>query len=409
MGMNLDRMAVIEKLIDQLELDVDATELITAFRLREKLLAKTMRPLREFDALELYQPTKATSTRTFLEKAAGLSPGEAGATVSMALKLGKMPLTDAAFVDGVLSSGTVRAIVANVASRLLDCYVAHEAENIDIVKPLTPREAVTVMQSWAGRAHALADADNDKPPRDDEFFLSETLGGRYESKGSFAAETGAPIAEAIAVYEQDNPRDDDTRSPAQKRAEALSDISRFYLDYRNHTAVDPDAPLVPKGRNWPHLSVATSTTDLDERGGGKIIDGPWIDHAAVEALSCTAQLFRLLLDENGAIRSYDLMPASVTDALFGAVAARDQGCRWPGCHKKPQHCDLHHVQHREHGGKNSPCNCCLLCRYHHHRGAHDPSVRLHLARDGTLTVTYADGTTETSKPPGQQRQLPHTA
>ncbi len=231
------------------------------------------------------------------------------------------------------------------------------------------------------------------------------MDGRFESKGSFAAETGAPIAEAIKIYEQDNPRDHDTRSPAQKRAEALSDISRFYLDYRTHTDVDPDAPIVPKKRNWPHLSVATTTTDLDQRGGGQLLDGPRIDHAAVEALSCTAQLFRLLLDEHGAIRSYDLMPASVTDALFGAVAARDQGCRWPGCHKKPQHCDLHHVQHREHGGKNNPCNCCLLCRYHH-RGAHDPSIRLHLARDGTLTVTYADGTTETSKPPGRQRQLP---
>ena len=392
--------------IERLDVSVDADELAEVFRLRDALLAKAIRPLREFDALELYQPSKATSTRAFLEKTVGLSPGEAGATVTMARKLGEMPLTDTAFVDGTLSSGTVRAIVANVAARLVERYVAHEAENIAIVEPLTPRQAVTVMQSWAARAHAALDDDDGKPPRDDEFFLSETLGGRFEAKGSFAAETGAPIAEAIEVYQQDNPRDHDTRSPAQKRAEALSDISRFYLDYRNHTAIDPDAPSIPKKRNWPHLRVATTTTELDQHGGGKIIEGPWIDHAAVEALSCTAQLFRLLLDENGAIRSYDLMPASVTDALFGAVAARDQGCRWPGCHKKPSHCDLHHVHHREHGGANSPCNCCLLCRYHHHRGAHDPSVRLHLARDGTLTVTYADGTTETTKPPGLQHRLP---
>ena len=392
--------------IERLEVSVDADELAEVFLLRDALLAKAMRPLRTFDALELYQPTKATSTRSFLEKSAGLAPGEAGATVVMARKLGKMPLTDAAFVDGVLPSGTVRAILANVATRLVDCYVAHEAENIDIVKPLTPSEAVTVMQRWASRAHAAADEDEKKPPRDDEFFLSETLGGRYESKGSFAAGTGAPIAEAIEVYQQDNPRDDDTRSPAQKRAEALSDISRFYLDYRNHTDVDPDAPLVPKKRNWPHLRVATTTTDLAQRGGGRIIDGPWIDHAAVEAMSCTAQLFRLLLDENGAIRSYDLMPASVTDGLFRAVAARDQSCRWPGCHKKPIHCDVHHIEHEAHGGETSPRNCCLFCRYHHHRGAHDPSIRLHLARDATLTVSYADGTTETSKPPGLQQRLP---
>jgi hypothetical protein len=101
------------------------------------------------------------------------------------------------------------------------------------------------------------------------------------------------------------------------------------------------------------------------------------------------------------------MPSSVTDALFAVVAARDQGCRWPGCHKKPVHCDLHHIKHREHGGENSPYNCCLFCKYHHHRGAHDRGITLHLARDGTLTVTYADGTTESSRPPIHHPQLPY--
>jgi hypothetical protein len=114
------------------------------------------------------------------------------------------------------------------------------------------------------------------------------------------------------------------------------------------------------------------------------------------------------LDEHGAIRDYQLMPASVTDALFGAVAARDQHCRWPGCHKKPIHCDVHHVHFREHGGKNTPCNCCLLCKYHHHRAAHDPKISLKMDPDGTLIITYADGITETTKPPIRQPGLPWT-
>ena len=166
--MCLDQLAALEALIDELDVAVDATELATAFRLREMLLAKTMRPLRAFDALELYQPTKATSTKTFLEKSAGLSAGDAGAAVVMARKLGKMPLTEAAFVDGTLPSGTVRAIVANVTPRTADQYAANEAAIVDIVKPLTPSESVVAMQSWAVRAHAFADAEKDKPPREDE-------------------------------------------------------------------------------------------------------------------------------------------------------------------------------------------------------------------------------------------------
>ena len=245
-GMFSAGVCELREVIDRLEVSVDADDLAEVFRLRELLLAKSIRPLREFEALGLYQLSKAASTKAFLEKSAGLSSGDAGATMAMARKLGHMPLTEAAFVDGDLPSGTVRAIVTNVAARLVDRYVAHEADNIEIVAPLTPAEAVTVMQRWAVRAHALADADNDKPPREDGFFHSETLGGRYESKGSFAAETGAPIAKAIEVYQRDNPRDDDTRSPAQKRAEALSDISRFYLDYRHRRDVDPDTPLGPE-------------------------------------------------------------------------------------------------------------------------------------------------------------------
>jgi len=48
----------------------------------------------------------------------------------------------------------------------------------------------------------------------------------------------------------------------------------------------------------------------------------------------------------------------------------------------------------------------LFCKYHHHRAAHDTTIALHMARDGTLTITYADGTTETTIPPPRQPRLP---
>ena len=159
---------------------------------------------------------------------------------------------------------------------------------------------------------------------------------------------------------------------------------------------------MPKKRNWPHLIALSTGNELQDRRGAQLMDGPRIDAAAVETLSCTAQLLRLVFDEHGAIRSYQLLPASVTDALFGACAARDQGCRWPGCHKKPIHCQLHHLQHRAKGGNNSPCNCILFCHYHHKRVAHDKTITLDLAPDGTLTITYADGTTDTSDPHYQE-------
>jgi hypothetical protein len=40
------------------------------------------------------------------------------------------------------------------------------------------------MQSWALHAQALAEGDEGKPPREDEFFHSQTSGGRYVSNGA---------------------------------------------------------------------------------------------------------------------------------------------------------------------------------------------------------------------------------
>jgi len=212
--------------------------------------------------------------------------------------------------------------------------------------------------------------------------------------------------EAVVLAESDDPRDGDTRRPAARRGEAVADVCGFSLDYQNREVTDPDAgaPVVPKKRNWPQLIGVTTTDEIAHRTGAQLLEGPRIDPAALDALSCTAPLLRLVLDEHGAIRDYQLMPASVTDALFGAVAARDQHCRWPGCHKKPIHCDVHHVHFREHGGTNTPGNCCLLGKYHH-RAFHDPKIRLCMQPDGTIAITHTDGTTETAEPPIRQPSL----
>jgi hypothetical protein len=234
-------------------------------------------------------------------------------------------------------------------------YTAAEPPVLGNIAGMDVKDTETAIQRWVHFTEAALDDEDPKPPREDEFFHSEA-GGRYFSKGPFGSVTGNVINDAIGLAETDNPRDDDTRSPAERRGEALADVCGFYLDYQKRITVDPDAdaPKVPKKRNLPHLIAVSMTGEMHTRSGAQLLDGPHIDHQAFEALSCTAQLLRLVLDEDGAIRSYQMLPATVTDALFQAITARDQGCRWPGCHKKPIHCDVHHLHHQENGGVNSP-------------------------------------------------------
>jgi hypothetical protein len=54
----------------------------------------------------------------------------------------------------------------------------------------------------------------------------------------------------------------------------------------------------------------------------------------------------------------DTIPASIRRA----VILRDRHCAWPGCHRPAAWCDVHHIIHKEDGGKTSVTNCVLLCQ-----------------------------------------------
>ena len=103
--------------LEVLAIAVDADDLDAVFRLREKLLAKSMAPFRAFDAAQLYQLSKACSTNKFLENTVGLSPGRHGGICGFGAQLGAMPRPRPVSFAGRLWSGQVRAVAANVAVR----------------------------------------------------------------------------------------------------------------------------------------------------------------------------------------------------------------------------------------------------------------------------------------------------
>lgn len=61
-----------------------------------------------------------------------------------------------------------------------------------------------------------------------------------------------------------------------------------------------------------------------------------------------------------------------------ALAARDQGCAFPGCDRPPGWCESHHIVPYGRGGTTDLTNGVLLCSRHHHM-VHDDgwSIRLH--------------------------------
>ena len=83
----------------------------------------------------------------------------------------------------------------------------------------------------------------------------------------------------------------------------------------------------------------------------------------------------------------DSIPASIRRA----VQLRDRGCAWPRCGRPAAWCDVHHLQHKEDGGKTAVSECVLLCQFHHDVCIHRRGWRLVLHPDGTTTAYGPEG------------------
>ena len=115
-----------------------------------------------------------------------------------------------------------------------------------------------------------------------------------------------------------------------------------------------------------------------------------------------AEVATALAAEDGATwRRLVVEPVSGTLLDFGSViyrppkalrdylVARDRRCRFPGCRRRAEACDVDHAIPHPHGPTAS-CNCVCLCRRHHRMKTHG-GWHLALSPDGTVTWTAPTG------------------
>jgi Domain of unknown function (DUF222) len=380
--------------INGLDLPVDGTVLSDAFALADRLNAKLVASVGDHDVAEVWRTDGATSMTAWLRHHTRQSGRQATRCARTARRLRELPVTAAAYRDGLLSGGQVQAIVANLKDRTVGLFAHHETELVGDLAELSVGDTGTAMQDWARRAEALLGDDPDHAAPERSLHLSRILDGRRELSGSFDPEAGAVIDTALRLAATPDLDGEPARSPAQRRADALVDVCRRFLDHqRDHRG----------GRHRPHLNIVTTLDDLEGQGPGRLLDGTILDAATLQRLFCDAGVHRVVTGGRSSILDYGTTTRTVPANLFNALVIRDRHCRFPGCDRPPEWNEAHHVRWVTHGGATALDNLALVCSRHHHL-LHSPGWHAKLLPDTTLEITDPQGRTHTSSPPPQRAQ-----
>src|SRR5919106_1128185 len=289
-----------------------------------------------------------------------VAPATAAGHVRMALALEAMPAAAEALAAGEVSSSAV-SLLAHARDASSNSFSRSEAE----------------------------DADDDNQ----ELYLSATLGGRGRVSGDLNAETTQVLFTALRAVQDAEVRSNDrtdTRSPARRRADALGEICRQWLDSSDPPVVAGERPHVIVTVDVETLGRGKNAAGTARSAGARLPDVGAISAADALMWACDAQVTRVITD--AASRPLDVgRTVRITPPwIRKALIARDKSCVFPNCGRPQSWCDPHHIVHWTNGGPTALSNLVLLCR-RHHRLIHHKRFSVEIV-DGLPRFSRADGT-----------------
>jgi hypothetical protein len=377
--------------IEAVEPVADERELAELLALRDRLDARIAERVDEVDRAELWRGDGSPSMTSWLKRHAGMTGKRARDCTRAGHLVGRCAAVREAWRSGRLAGGQVEAITANVTPPLLGLFTEHAEAVVGHVADLGVVDTAKAMQHWAVRAKIALALGNDLPDEPARTaFLSRLLQGRGRLDANLDAAAFEVVRTAMELAARPDAEGEE-RTPAERRADALVDICRFFLDHQK---------LRLGGRRRPHVDVIVDLLDLGDGTGGSTLDGHPLDPATIKTVLCDANVHRVVTDGASSILDYGRATRTIAPAVFTSLVLRDSGCRFPGCDRPPEWTEGHHVVPWESGGPTRLDNLVLLC-WHHHHLIHQRGWNLKLLPSATVEVTRPDGRVMTSEPPGK--------
>jgi uncharacterized protein DUF222/HNH endonuclease len=339
-------------------------ELKELFRHRNQCDAEIQRRLHRLDKSRAYESDGSLTAKAWLRWNCHLTHAAASDRVEVARQMQSLPVTIEALAAGEISYQHA-ALIARTAQQLGTQWPA-DGEQILVpaakeVDPARLRMATMMLRHCLQPDGVLDDSNQDDERR--FLHLNQTFGGVFVLNGQFGADDGATLKAALMSVLRP-PAENDERSPAQRRADALID-------------------LVKNGSPKPQVVVNVEMSTLAQEPGSPAAEMEWshtpIHGETARRFACDCSVTPIVNGEPH--ETSRVVPGSTRRAL----AARDKHCRFPGCDMPPAWTDAHHVRHWADGGPTKLSNLVLMCR-RHHRLVHEGRWRLLQAGEGVLQV-----------------------
>jgi hypothetical protein len=373
--------------LEDLAFELSTAELLDALAAHEREAARLALAVRSVEQRGDWAADGSVSMAAWLRRRARMSSADANRWVHTGRFLHRFPRIAEAAVVHRLSLSQLNVIRRACPERLEPILAGMQADLVEVLAELDVTACEQACALWRQRADALVDGPEPSVP-DRELAMSRggdgSLSGRFTLDPAAGVEFEQAIRNAITWDGEQ-----DVRSTAQRSADALGDICAFYN--RNH--LRPGTP-----RNRPHVALSIDASTLDGRPEALDADHRLISHAAADAMLCDCVIHRVIRAE-GVPVSVGRTRYTVPPGMFNMIAARDGGCRFPGCTRPVRYTDAHHIHYWRHLGLTEHDNLVLLCSRHHHH-VHQQHLHVKLLPNAELQITWRDGTTRTSQPRG---------
>ncbi|WP_341580128.1 HNH endonuclease signature motif containing protein [Microbacterium schleiferi] len=192
----------------------------------------------------------------------------------------------------------------------------------------------------------------------------------------------------------------DARTMDQLRADVLADL---LLTATPTAHGDPEITAAITGRVQVSIPLRSLAGATDEPG---ILAGYGpVDPALIRDLAGRAPGWDRIFTDTSTGLPVAVDRYRPDAALRRYLSARDEHCRFPGCRRPAQSCDIDHTIDAARGGPTAPGNLAHFCKRHHIL-KHDTAWTVKQLPGGVLEWTSPSGRTYTDNPAPTVRFIP---